>query len=42
MELVFGSNLSFAVGAKSSAPGQIPIDDLRAALDIVERSMAGN
>lgn len=36
---VFGSSLSFAVGAKSSAPGQIPIEDLRTALAIVERSM---
>lgn len=38
---VFGSALSFAVGDKSSAPGQIPIEDLRMAFDIVERSMSG-
>ena len=36
---VFGSSLTFAVGAKASAPGQIPIDDLRTVLEIIERSM---
>jgi len=36
---VFGSSLTFAVGAKSSAPGQVPIADLRTALDIIDRSM---
>lgn len=36
---VFGSSLSFAVGAKSSAPGQVPIDDLRTVLSIVEQSV---
>jgi 3-dehydroquinate dehydratase-1 len=35
---VFGSSLSFAVGQSASAPGQIPIADLRAVLEIVERS----
>ena len=35
---VFGSALSFAVGHAASAPGQVPIDDLRAVLAIVERS----
>ena len=38
---VFGSSLSFAVGANASAPGQVPIEDLRAALEIVDRSMRG-
>lgn len=38
---VFGSALSFAVGAQSSAPGQIPIEDLRIGLGIVERAMSG-
>lgn len=38
---VFGSSLSFAVGAKSSAPGQVPIEDLRTVISIVERSMMG-
>ncbi len=35
---VYGSALTFAVGKSSSAPGQIPIDDLRAALAIVGRA----
>ena len=34
---VFGSSVSFAVGAQASAPGQIPIEDLQTALDIVEK-----
>ncbi len=38
---VFGSSLSFAVGSKSSAPGQIPIADLRTAFDIIEQAAAG-
>ncbi len=38
---VFGSCLSFAVGANASAPGQVPIEDLRMALEIVERAMGG-
>lgn len=37
----FGSALTFAVGATSSAPGQIPIEDLNAVLAISQRSMAG-
>ncbi len=36
---VFGSALTFAVGAKASAPGQVPIEDLQAVLDIIDRSM---
>lgn len=32
---VFGSALTFAVGASSSAPGQVPIEDLRAILETV-------
>ena len=36
---VFGSALTFAVGQASSAPGQLPIEDLRAVLAIVRRSM---
>ncbi len=35
---VFGSSLSFAVGALSSAPGQIPIDDLKTVFDIIDRA----
>ncbi|MDR3564607.1 MAG: type I 3-dehydroquinate dehydratase [Negativicutes bacterium] len=37
---VFGSSLTFAVGQSASAPGQVPIDDLRTVLDIVEKSLA--
>ncbi|ATW28329.1 3-dehydroquinate dehydratase [Candidatus Formimonas warabiya] len=36
---VFGSALTFAVGAKSSAPGQVPIEDLKTVLEVIERSM---
>lgn len=36
---VFGSSLSFAVGSKASAPGQIPIEDLQTVLDIVEKTI---
>ncbi len=35
---VFGSSLSFAVGQSASAPGQVPIEELRSVLEIVERS----
>ncbi len=37
---LFGSTLSFAVGQGSSAPGQPPIADLRAAFELLERSRA--
>jgi 3-dehydroquinate dehydratase I len=36
---VFGSALTFAVGKSSSAPGQIPIEELRAVLATVRRSV---
>ncbi|MDR3562432.1 MAG: type I 3-dehydroquinate dehydratase, partial [Negativicutes bacterium] len=36
---VFGSSLTFAVGQSASAPGQVPIDDLRTVLDIVEKAV---
>ncbi len=36
---VFGSSLSFAVGASSSAPGQVPIEDLNTVLAILQKSM---
>jgi 3-dehydroquinate dehydratase-1 len=36
----FGSALTFAVGASSSAPGQVPIEDLNTVLAIVQRSMS--
>jgi 3-dehydroquinate dehydratase-1 len=35
MSSVFGSALTFAVGVSSSAPGQIPIEELRAVLETV-------
>lgn len=38
---LFGSSLSFAVGEKASAPGQIPIGDLVTALDIIRRARGG-
>jgi len=37
----FGSSLSFAVGASSSAPGQVPIEDLNTVLAILQKSMGG-
>jgi 3-dehydroquinate dehydratase-1 len=38
---LFGSSLSYAVGDKASAPGQIPIGDLVAAFDIIRRARGG-
>lgn len=35
---VFGSSVTFAVGQNSSAPGQIPVEDLRTVLQIVQKS----
>lgn len=35
----FGSAMSFAVGQSSSAPGQMPIEDVRAGLAILARAM---
>jgi 3-dehydroquinate dehydratase-1 len=39
---VFGSAITFAVGDRSSAPGQVPIDDLRAVVAITRKALAGN
>ncbi len=36
---VFGSSVSFAVGQSSSAPGQIPIEDLDTVFYIIKKSM---
>ena len=36
---VFGSSVSFVVGQSASAPGQVPIEDLRAVLEVVQRAM---
>ena len=38
---VFGSALTFAVGASASAPGQIAIEDVRAAVAVLQRATAG-
>jgi len=38
---VFGSSLSFAVGEGASAPGQMPIADLKTLYDIVARAHGG-
>jgi 3-dehydroquinate dehydratase-1 len=35
---MFGSAITYAVGQGSSAPGQMPVDDLRAAVEILRRS----
>jgi 3-dehydroquinate dehydratase-1 len=37
----FGSSLSFAVGEGSSAPGQMPIADLKAVYDVIRRARGG-
>lgn len=39
---IYGSAVTFAVGESSSAPGQIAIDDLRAALKTIERAAFSN
>jgi 3-dehydroquinate dehydratase-1 len=38
---MFGSSVSFAVGAASSAPGQLPIEDLRAGLAVLRKALEG-
>ena len=38
---LYGSVMTFAVGKSSSAPGQIPIEDLRAALQTMQRAVNG-
>jgi 3-dehydroquinate dehydratase-1 len=38
---VFGSALTFAVGSQASAPGQIPIADVRAATGVLQRATSG-
>ena len=34
---LFGSDITFAIGRQASAPGQIPIDDLRSAMNLLYR-----
>ncbi len=36
---MFGSSVSFAVGDLASAPGQVPIDDLRLVVDVLTRAL---
>ena len=38
---VFGSSVSFAVGEKSSAPGQVPVADVNTVVDVLQRAIAG-
>ncbi|MEJ5991263.1 type I 3-dehydroquinate dehydratase [Ramlibacter sp. PS3R-8] len=38
---LFGSALTFAVGAAASAPGQMPIEDVRAAVAVLRRATSG-
>lgn len=38
---VFGSSVSFAVGEKSSAPGQVPIEQLNTVIAILHRALKG-
>ena len=37
---VFGSAMSFVVGADTSAPGQVPIEDMNTVLEVLQKSMA--
>ncbi|UOR10220.1 type I 3-dehydroquinate dehydratase [Halobacillus amylolyticus] len=34
----FGSAITFGIGEQSSAPGQIPVEDLRSVINIIEKS----
>lgn len=38
---VFGSSVSFAVGEQSSAPGQVPVEDVNRVVDVLQRAIAG-
>ena len=37
---IFGSAMTFAVGASSSAPGQMPIEDVRLVVEALQRTMS--
>jgi len=39
---LFGSDLTFAAGINSSAPGQMPLEELRTAIDILQRAEERN
>jgi 3-dehydroquinate dehydratase len=32
--------MTFAVGASSSAPGQMPIEDVRAAIEVLQKALS--
>lgn len=38
---VFGSVLTFGAGERASAPGQVPVQELHQALEIIDKSMTG-
>ena len=39
---MFGSTLTFAIGQGSSAPGQVPIEDLRTVIEILRSSLGAS
>jgi len=39
---MFGSSVSFAVGEKSSAPGQIPIEQLKVVVAVLQQALQGH
>ena len=39
LDATFGSSLTFAVGSQASAPGQVPIEDIRIIMGIIEKTM---
>ena len=41
MGWVYGSTVTFAVGKSSSAPGQVPIEELRAVLATIRKAVLG-
>ena len=41
MGWVYGSTVTFAVGKSSSAPGQVPIEELRSVLGTVRKAVLG-
>lgn len=39
---IFGSSVTFAIGKQSSAPGQIPIEELRSILKLLQKTMGSD
>lgn len=37
---LFGSAMTFAIGASSSAPGQMPIEDVRSAIEVLKKAVS--